>query len=76
MMKNNIASSEKTVGTGIGGEMGVGTIIDCSSPIFIVSVIAPTVVPIIIAAGGVVGAVGRWLGRDSFGLKPIAFAGR
>ena len=76
MMKNNIVSSENTVGTGICGQTGVGTIIDCSSSIFIVSVIAPAIVPIIIATGGVVGAVGRWLGRDYFGLKPIAFAGR
>ena len=64
MMKNNIAGNEKTVGAGIGGGTSVDAAVICvTSLIPVATVIAPVIVPIIMA-NGVVGAVGRWLGRD------------
>ena len=66
MAENNIARSAKTVGAGISGAAGVGSAIGTAAGISAIpaaAIIAPAIVPLIVSTG-VVGAVGRWLGRD------------
>lgn len=66
MTKNNIASSTKAVGAGISGAMGVVGAVGTAAGISAIpaaAILAPTMVPVIIATGAA-GAVSRWLGRD------------